>query len=155
MNVLKKTFVTSQSQTHSECVCWALRIAGSSSLLYLHKIDFLSTLCYNKYVLHFINTRRYSMNTVKERRLTKKELTEMAKSKLISAQRCAKLRDDYYTVICYGMDSTSLDPARKWIYDQELASGSDHATITANKLVLYVNADELDAMIKELATVNK
>ena len=91
------------------------------------------------------------MNTV-ERRLSKKNLNEMAKARLIEERKCSKHRDDTYNVICYGLDINTLDSSRKWIYDEEMALHGDteRARIAANKLVLYVNDSELASKIREL-----
>lgn len=91
------------------------------------------------------------MNTV-GRRFSEKELRERAKDCLISEQKCSKHQDDYYTIICYGPDINMLDSCRKWIYDEEIATHGDQAKamFAANKLVLYINADELAAKMREL-----
>lgn len=92
------------------------------------------------------------MNTVERRRFSEKELKERAKSCLISQQKCSKHRDDHYNIICYGPDINMLDPSRKWIYDEEMSVHGDStkAQFTANKLVLYINEDDLKNMIREL-----
>lgn len=92
------------------------------------------------------------MDAVVKRRLTEKELKERAKDCLISEQKCSKHRDDHYNIICYGPDINMLDRSRKWIYDEEMAVHGDSlkAQFTANKLVLYINAGDLKAKMREL-----
>ncbi len=122
----------------------------------LHKIDFLFIICYTNSVAYFyIFKRRYSMNTVAKRRFSEKELRGRAQDCLIAEQKCSKHRDNHYTIICYGPDINTLDPCRRWIYDEEVAVHGNPAMaqITANKMVLYINASDLNNKMRELREI--
>lgn len=86
-----------------------------------------------------------------ERRLVEKK----AERHLIGRQDCSKVKTEEYNHICFGEDLNTLDYCRKWLYEEERAKGSSYecARISANKLVLYVNEErlqaEVDRMIRE------
>lgn len=89
------------------------------------------------------------------------KVQHQAQNYLIARKKCSKVRTDFYTHICYGQDLNSLDYCRQWLYKELLAEGDspEHARIGANKLVLYVNEDELqevtEKFIKELIEEKK
>ena len=79
-------------------------------------------------------------------------LRKQAKDKLISQQRCSRTKTDNYSIICYGEDLNTLDTPRTWLYHEGLQHNMtvEQARIFANKLVLYVNAEELEAEFNRL-----
>lgn len=81
-----------------------------------------------------------------------RKLEERAMRRLISLQKCTKVKDDSHTIPCFGPDINGLDYSRKWIYEEQIKRGvdSEHARISANKLVLYVNEDELKKTAAEI-----
>ena len=86
-----------------------------------------------------------------ERHLIEKKAERL----LIGRQDCSKVKTEEYNHICFGEDLNVLDYCRKWLYEEERAKGAsyEHARIRANKLVLYINEErlqaEVDRMIRE------
>lgn len=82
----------------------------------------------------------------------RKKIEQQAACELIREQKCSKIRNDYFTVPCYGFDLLTLDTNRKWLYEQELEAygNKETARIYANKIVLYVNREELDRRFNRL-----
>ena len=86
-----------------------------------------------------------------ERHLIEKKAERL----LIGRQDCSKVNNEEYNHICFGEDLNVLDYCRKWLYEEERAKGAsyEHARISANKLVLYINEErlqaEVDRMIRE------
>ena len=91
----------------------------------------------------------------------KSKVVHQAQNYLIARKKCSKVRTDFYTHICYGEDRNTLDYSRQWLYKELLAEGEspERARIAANKLVLYVNEDELqkvtDEFIEEMIAEQK
>lgn len=83
---------------------------------------------------------------------TQRKIVSRAKDRLISQQKCTRIKDKEHTVACFGYDMTILDNARAWIYEEELKKGTDseRARIYANKAVLYVNQAELDNTAQQI-----
>lgn len=81
-------------------------------------------------------------------------LRKQAADKLISQQRCSRKKTEKYSVICYGDDLNTLDAPRKWLYEEGLKHNmtTEQARIFANKLVLYVDPQELEAEFEHLVS---
>lgn len=81
-----------------------------------------------------------------------KTLREVAANTLIRQKKCSRTKTSEYTHPCYGDDINTLDGARKWLYDEGIEHNmtSEQARIFANKLVLYVNPQELEAEYQKL-----
>ncbi len=85
------------------------------------------------------------------------KVQHQAQNYLIARKKCSKVRTDFYTHICYGEDLNTLDYCRQWLYKELLAEGysPERARIWANKLVLYVNEDELQEVTEKLMEEKK
>ena len=91
----------------------------------------------------------YESNLLSE--FQKSKVVHQAQNYLIARKKCSRVRTDFYTHICYGQDLNTLDYCRRWLYNELLAGGDspERARIGANKLVLYVNEDELQKVTDE------
>lgn len=93
------------------------------------------------------------------------EKREIAINRLIAQQRCTMVKDPEHTVIVYGKSLNSIDPSRKWLYDQAYQKAAEsfvkNPTVAekpnseklmtyANKMVLFVSQKELDVMLAEM-----
>lgn len=81
-----------------------------------------------------------------------KTLREVSANRLIKQKKCSRTKTSEYTHPCYGEDLNILDAPRKWLYDAGLAEGmtTEQARIYANKVILYVNPEELEAEYQKL-----
>lgn len=86
--------------------------------------------------------------------MMEQNLRKQAADKLISQQRCSRKKTEQYSVICYGDDMNMLDGARKWLYEEGLKHNmsTEQARIFANKLVLYVDPQELEDEFEHLVS---
>ncbi len=93
-------------------------------------------------------------------------LRKVSISRLISEQRCTMLKDKDHTIVVYGDCLNILDPNRQWLFDRLWNQRKDSFRTTgnpaaypdvekleilANKAVLYVSENDLEAMIKLLS----
>lgn len=81
-----------------------------------------------------------------------KHFRKLAADELIRKQRCSTTKSGDFTYPCYGEDLNTLDAPRKWLYDAGLAEGmtTEQARIYANKVILHVNPEELEAEYQKL-----
>lgn len=79
-------------------------------------------------------------------------LTKLAENSLIRQKKCSRKKTNVYSHTCYGEDLNTLDESRRWLYNEGLQHNMslEQARIFANKLVLYVNQDELEAEFERL-----
>lgn len=86
--------------------------------------------------------------------MMEQNLRKQAADKLISQQRCSRKKTEKYSVICYGDDLNTLDASRKWLYEEGLSHNmtTEQARIFANKLVLYVDPQELEVEFEHLVS---
>lgn len=86
--------------------------------------------------------------------MMEQNLRKQAADKLISQQRCSRKKTEKYSVICYGDDLNTLDASRKWLYKEGLNHNmtTEQARIFANKLVLYVDPQELEVEFEHLVS---
>lgn len=82
----------------------------------------------------------------------RKQMELVAANSLIKEQKCSKVKTDFFTVPCFGADQLTLDSSRSWLYAEELKANDnpEQARIYANKIVLYVNREELDRRFNRL-----
>lgn len=78
---------------------------------------------------------------------------QIAANRLVKAQKCKTVQDQEYNIPVYGQDLNGLDGSRKWLFDENIASGKDYemARIEANKLILYVRESDLREEMKSIA----
>ena len=83
-----------------------------------------------------------------ERHLIEKKAERL----LIGQKDCSKVKTEEYNHICFGEDLNVLDYCRKWLYEEERAKGASYecARISANKLVLYINEERLQAEVDRM-----
>mgnify|MGYP003367928710 FL=1 len=86
--------------------------------------------------------------------MMEQNLRKQAADKLISQQKCSRTKTKKYSIICYGDDLNTLDATRKWLYEEGLNHNmtTEQARIFANKLVLYVDPQELEIEFQHLVS---
>lgn len=79
-------------------------------------------------------------------------LEKRAADRLIAKKDCSKVKSEEFTHMCIGKDLNILDGCREWLFEEELAKGTEYerARIGANKLVLYVNESRLQRETERL-----
>lgn len=86
-------------------------------------------------------------------------LLHTAQRNLIADQKCTILRDTTHTCACTGDCSVVLSAERSWLYEQ-LKARNQYRNVAdlileANKMVLFVNTEELNEEYQKLLTEYK
>ena len=137
---------------------WLAPAFAGAFLFYLHNVAFLFHLCYNIFVTvvkQNIGGSLMTKRTINATILSEHErhlIEKKAERLLIGRQDCSKVKTEEYNHICFGEDLNVLDYCRKWLYVEERANGAsyEHARISANKLVLYINEERLQAEVDRM-----
>lgn len=75
-----------------------------------------------------------------------------AADRLIQDRDCKTKRTSEFDTPRYGSDLSIVDPCRVWLFEEQRKKGwsYERARIFANKQLLYVNSERLEAMTEQI-----